>query len=895
MQTTLLSTKLYIPLSRETLVVRPRLTAILSNALTKGFTLVSAPAGYGKTTLVSSWLRETNIPSAWLSLEESDNDVVRFMQYLLTTLQPVVPGVKIDLLDLVEGINPAALQALMNLLINEIAKQNNQIVLVFDDFHLIQDQLILDIVGFLLDHIPTQQMHMVLITRTDPPLPLSRFRARNQMVEIRADQLRFTEGEVATFINEVMGFNLSTDDIFAMDVRTEGWIAGLQLAVLSMQGCQDVPGFIATFSGSHHYIVDYLADEVLKRLDEQTRLFLLQTSILSRMCASLCDSLVDVRSAEHRLDGQSMLETLEKMNLFIIPLDEERRWYRYHHLFADALNRRLENQYPELLPKLYHQASEWYEKNGLVGEAIQYALSERNLERIAQLVEQNGCYLLMSGEVLTLLKWMETVEPYFSTHPWLVIQKGWALTIAGRIEQAEQAFQIAERLVSVLAPTPDINTMVGTISAGRAFCADSLGNITETARLAQQALDLLPETDPMSQSMRSVATGALAKTIFMNGDLNGARRIYDQAMEIGKIANNIEMIHNTNNEICDVLLEQGKLRQAEQLLLATLPMTVRMDGQRLPLSARIYSGLSKVYYEWNQLDQAEHFAHQCLEVSERWGNIELQASGTVLLAKVEQAQGNLEKAQVLMRTVDQINRDNRFYLWNSIRMEAALDRFWLSLGSLERVSKHIKASGIVPSDEITFLHEPQYLTLLRWLLASGDYDSMLGLARRMQQKAEASQRMVQVVELLILQSLAYRGKRDITTAGNTLAMAVSLAQLEGYKRVFLDEGEPVLKILHLVKSNQDARGYARELMEAFSSISVNAPVEVQLLIEPLSGREIEVLKLIEAGLSNQGIASKLFISITTVKRHISNIYSKLDVKTRTQAVARGKELGFFDG
>jgi LuxR family maltose regulon positive regulatory protein len=412
--------------------------------------------------------------------------------------------------------------------------------------------------------------------------------------------------------------------------------------------------------------------------------------------------------------------------------------------------------------------------------------------------------------------------------------------------------------------------------------------------LAQQALDLLPDTDPMSQSMRSVATGALAKTIFESGDLDGARRIYDQAVEIGKMANNVEMIINTNGDICDVLLEQGKLRQAERLLLETLPMMVHVDGHRLPLSARVYSGLSKVYYEWNQLEQAEYFAHQCLEVSQQWGNIEQQAIGIIMSAKLEQANGNLQKAQVLMRTADQLNRENRLYPWNSIWIEAALDRFWLSLGNLERVSQRIEASGIDPTDEITVPHELRYLTLLRWLLASGDYDSTLGFAQRMQQKAEDSQRMVRVVELLILQSLAYLGKKDIITAGNTLVLAVSFAQPEGYKRVFLDEGELVLKMLHLVKSNQDATGYARELLEAFSPVSATAPVQIQLLIEPLSAREIEVLKLIETGLSNQGIASKLFISITTVKRHISNIYAKLDVKNRTQAVSRGKELGFFE-
>ena len=348
MQTMLLTTKLYVPPARETLVTRPRLTAMLSKALAQGFTLVSAPAGYGKTTLVSSWLRETGIPTAWLSLEEGDNDPVRFLQYLLTALHDIVASIHCDLLDLVEGIQPASLQALMHILINEIAKSSDRFVLVLDDFHLIQDPSILDMITCLLDHLPAQQMHLVLITRTDPPLPLSRLRVRGQMTEIRAEQLRFTPDEIAAFLNGMMGFDLSAEDISAMEARTEGWIAGLQLAALSMQGCKDVSGFITAFRGSHHYIVDYLADEVLKRQDEQTRSFLLQTSILSRMCAGLCNSLVEIGADEHPLDGQRMLETLEKRNLFIIPLDEERRWYRYHHLFADALNRRLEYQFPEI-------------------------------------------------------------------------------------------------------------------------------------------------------------------------------------------------------------------------------------------------------------------------------------------------------------------------------------------------------------------------------------------------------------------------------------------------------------------------------------------------------------------------------------------------------------------
>ena len=895
MQTSLLSTKLYIPPTRERLVPRPRLAAILSDALAKGFTLVSAPAGYGKTTLVSSWLREQGIPSAWLSIEESDNDPVTFLQYLLATLQKVLPSIRSDLLDLVEPGQPGSFQALISILLNQVATASSQFVLVLDDFHLVHDPAVLDLVSFLLDHLAVQRMHLVLISRTDPPLPLSRLRVRDQMVEIRASQLRFTPAEVASFINGVMGFSLPAADISAMEARTEGWIAGLQLALLSMQGSQDTHGFISAFSGSHHYIVDYLVDEVLKRQGEPASSFLLKTSILSRMCASLCERVLDTGVDNNAMDGQRTLETLERMNLFLIPLDEERRWYRYHHLFADVLKRRLEYLYPDLPPQLYRRASAWYEENGLVGESIQSALDAGDLERVARLVEQYGCNLLMSGELMTLLKWMEAVEPYFSTHPWLLIQKGWALTLASRMQPAEQAFQQAEHMVSVLPPGPDVSSMVGTISAGRAYWADTQGNVSETSRLAQQALDLLPDTDPMSQSMRSVATGVLAKTIFMGGDLERARQIYHQAADFGRAANNAEMVINSNNDIADVLLEQGKLRQAEQLLCDTLPMTLRLDGQRLPLCSRVYAGLSKVYYEWNRLDQAEYYALQCLEVSRQWGNVEMQASATITLARVEQARCNLDRARALMQAADQLSRDHCLYPWTVTRLEAALDRFWLAMGNLDRVSQRLQTAAIHPEDEVTFLNELKYMTLLDGLLATGEYAPALGLAQRMAELAEVEQRMLRLVELLVFQSLALQGLKDLPAAVSALARAVSLAEEEGYKRVFLDAGDALHKLLNLVRSHPQAASYASTLLDALETRPGSASAPPQPLIEPLSSREIEVLKKIEAGLSNQEIASRLFISITTVKRHISNIYAKLDVKNRTQAVARGKMLGFFDG
>ncbi len=893
MQTTLLSTKLYVPSTRDTLIARPRLLAVLSSALGKGFTLISAPAGYGKTTLVSSWLHERALPCAWLSLEESDNDPVRFLQYLLTALQVVVQSVRTDLLDLVDESQPASFQGLVNVLINKIADQELHFVLVLDDFHLIQDQHVLDIVAFLLEHLPGQRMQLVIITRADPPLALSRLRVRNQMVEIRAEQLRFTQPEVVSFVNG-MGFTLTDEDMSALYRRTEGWIAGLQLAGLSMQGCADLPGFIAAFSGSHHYILDYLADEVLKRQDERVRSFLMQTCILSRMCASLCESLLDATPGEPAIDGQSMLETLERRNLFIIPLDGERRWYRYHYLFANALSRRLEYQYPQLLPLLYRRASIWYENNGLIGEAIQYALNAGDKERAAQLVEQNGCYLLMSGELITLLKWMDSVEPYFFTYPQLVIQKGWALTLAGRMEPAEQAFQLAEQLVSTLPPSPDVSSKMGTISAGRAYWADIQGKVSEAARLAQQALDSLPDTDPLSQSMRSVATGALAKTYLASGELDHAKQIFERAVEIGRAADSRDMIINNNNDIAEILFEQGQLGQAEQLSLNTLPLTLRPDGQRLPTSVRIYSALSTIYYERNMLEQANYYAQQCLEVGPLWGHVDEELIGMIISARVEHARGDSAKAGQWLESAERLYRENRIYTWKAIQIEAALDRLSLSLGNHERVSRRLEAAGVNPSGEIIFRYEIRYVTLLRLLLARGENQAALTLVERMLPKARQDCRTLRLVELLVLQSIAYQGLKDLDAAVTTLSQAVSLAQPERYIRTFLDEGPGLLKLLYLVKSSYDTTGFAGELLSAYGPAAAMLPQPGQLLVEPLSGREIEVLRLIEAGLSNQDIASQLFISITTVKRHISNIYSKLGVNTRTQAVSRAKQLGYFD-
>ena len=405
-----LATKFFVPPLRPGLILRQRLVEQLNVGGQHRLVLVSAPAGYGKTTLVSSWLHGTQIPSAWFSLEEYDNEPVRFLQYFIIALQKISPSIGLDLLGILQGSPSTPYETLITYLINEIVELGIQFILVLDDFHVIHAQPILEMLTFLLEHHPPQ-MRLVILSRTDPPLPLTRLRARDQLVDIRADQLRFTLDESAIFLNEVTGLRLSTDDIAALEARTEGWIAGLQLAALSMQSIKDVHGFVLAFAGSHRYIMDYLVEEVLNIQSAKSRSFLLQTSILDRLCGSLCNAVMKADDAE-RINSQAMLESLEGGNLFVIPLDNERHWYRYHHLFADVLNRQLEQSFPQSIPELHHRASHWYEQNGSIPEAIRHSLAAGDQDRAIHLIERDGCLLLIRGEINTLQNWINTVEPY---------------------------------------------------------------------------------------------------------------------------------------------------------------------------------------------------------------------------------------------------------------------------------------------------------------------------------------------------------------------------------------------------------------------------------------------------------------------------------------------------
>ena len=888
----LLRTKFFVPPIRSKQIARPRLSDLIHGGLDRALILVSAPAGYGKTTLVSSWLKETKIPYAWISLDGSDNDPIRFLQYLLAALVPITPSIEDDLISMLQGIQPAQFENIINLLVNELASFPDPFVLVLDDFHVLHSEAVLKMLSYLLEHMPPQ-MHLATLTRTDPPLPLARLRVRGQLLDIRADQLRFTQDEVTAFMNDAMGLTLSANDLSAMETRTEGWIAGLQLAALSMQGSKDIHGFVSAFTGSHHYVMDYLAEEVLKLQPKKVSNFLLQTSILDRLCGPLCEVVV-IADESDLIDGQTMLETLEEMNLFLIPLDDERHWYRYHHLFADVLRKRLEHQHPQLLPELHRRASQWYEQNEFLAESVQQAIAAGDQDRAAHLIEDNGCFLLMSGEVATLLNWTDAIDFQSEARPWLAIQKAWALALSGDLERVEPTLQVPEKLLAPLERTDEVRTMQGTIAAARAQCANSRGDMHSAAEYARQALELLPDCSSISRSIRSVATSILGDASWFNGDVEEARRAYTEAVRIGREAGNLHLVIIASISVADILMVQGQLHRAADMYTQCLQMAIRPDGQRSPLAAYIFTSMARLFYEWNRLDDADQHIQQCIDLSRQWGDIGLQANAHAIQALIEQARGHPEQAREAIRKAERLIGEHPVSPWLSNQLKSILARVWLAQGDLDRPSQHIQERGLQFKDEIPYQREIEYDLLLRLLLARGDYEAANHLSIRFLQQAGNIGQLGLEIEAMILRALALQGKKENEQALAVLEEALTLAQPEGYVRSFLEKGEAMTRLLCLAQSRQVGSGYAAVLLSKIGKTSAMTQPSMQLLIEPLTTREVEVLKLIETGCSNEDIARQLVISITTVKRHISNIYGKLGVKSRTQALAIGKELKIFD-
>jgi LuxR family maltose regulon positive regulatory protein len=890
----LLKTKLYISPPRPNLVLRPRLIQRLDDGLRLGsrLTLVSAPAGYGKSTLVTSWLQGVDLQSTWLSLDEGDNEPLHFLTYFVAALQEIDGAIGQAVQGQLRAPKPPPIESLVVELINDISVTPNQFVLVLDDYHTIAELAVHEAIQFLLDRQPPQ-MHLVITTRLDPPLPLSRLRARGQLTEIRQHDLRFDYEETASFLNRCLGLDLAETEIAELEERTEGWIAGLQLAGLSMQGRdrKSITQFVEGFSGKHHFILDYLADEVLERQPEAVQMFLLQTSILERMCGPLCDAVVATGDRGQQ-PSQEVLQAFERANLFIIPLDDERRWYRYHHLFAELLQARLQESQSDSVPDLHRRAVAWYEENKFASEAVHHALASKDFVVAAAVVERAILKIATwsSTDVATLLGWMRALpDGVVHARPWLQIFLSRALYATGQKEPAERVLQKLEDALQADPSTPDAERVLWLAVADRAGYAAVRGDVRQTLDFAQRALANMPKDDAIAH-MRALSLLGLAK--FRAGNVAEAYDAFSRTIAIAIETGNNFVAAPIACNLAETLMAQGQLHKALEACEQAREMGT-YDGSLIPAAGFVGLERGKILYEQNDLEAAEGDLVEGLELLSRGGIAENFGTGHALLARIQQAKGDSAAALVMtQKAVETAHQGGIQRL--AVLASAYQARIWLAQGDLEQAARW--AVGYRGSGDTEYLRVFEDLTLARVLLADGQSAEALELLRNLLSLAKADGRMGHVLEILTLQALVRATAGDTTGALQDLERALALGEPEGYVRVFVDEGEPMAALLRQAALRGITPQYVRKLLAALAperGALDEEPPPPQPLVEPLTERELEVLHLLAERLTNPEIAQRLFISLPTVKSHTSSIYGKLGVHDRRKAVTQARALGIL--
>jgi LuxR family maltose regulon positive regulatory protein len=883
---TLLNTKLFIPPPQKKVVYRPRLIDRLNESASRNLTLISAGAGFGKTTLLSEWVQQSKRPAAWVSLDQKDNDASRFWKYLIGAMQTIFPDFGDVTLSILNSSRPSQIELILTSLINEISMVSNRFTLILDDFHLITESDVNEGMIFLISNQP-QQMHLIISSRANPPWPLARLRARGEMGELRAQDLRFTPKETAQFMNDVMKLGISTDAMTVLEGRTEGWIAGLQMAAISMRGRKNKTKFIQELTGSHRFILDYLVEEVLEQQPYEIQDFLLKTSILDRLYSPLCDA---VTGGD---DSQAILTLLEQSNLFLIPLDDERRWYRYHHLFANLLFTRLAQTQPDLLPVLRRKASEWHEQNGSLSEAVGYALAANDIDGVARLVTRNALVMIYHDELSTPVRWLDAL-PIEASHsrPWLCIAHAWALAQAGKLGAVEPLLQDAEKILSGSGDPAEKRRLVGHIAAINAYTAALGGEKSHAGKLARKALEYLPIGDLMVRGYTMTMLGTILRD---SGDFMGAARASAEAMAISQAAGDSHLVADSLCDLAALQFHQGKLHKAAancREALQIIDEYSRQSGRQFPVSGHSYIRLGALLREWNDLDAAMHYAQEGLEISKLWGQADLLVYGYSEMARILQAIGETDDALEAIRESERIA--SKISSWSETNVAAKQARLWLAQGDQDAASRWSQDSGLNIDDKINFQNVFRYITLARVLIAQKAFDKVVGLLVRLIDLVEAAGAMCYVVELLILQGIALQAQGEIGLAMAALKRALSLAEPEGYVRIFIDEGEAMEKLLRQATARGFAVGYVGKLLAALDEETIGSQrrsgVIPKFMVEPLSERELQVLRLLTTHLSSTDIAGELIISVNTVRSHIKHIYSKLNVHNRREAIIRAKEL-----
>lgn len=879
----LLLTKLYIPPLRPKVVLRLRLIERLNEGMHCKLTLISAPAGFGKTTLVSEWIAGCGRQVAWLSLDERDNNPFRFLTYFIAALQTIRPNIGAGVLGTLQSPQPPSTESVLTTLLNEIATIPDNVILVLDDYHVIDSKPVDKALTFLIEHLP-EQMRLVITTREDPDLPLARLRARDQLTELRAADLQFTQAETAEFLNRVMGLNLSVKDVAALETRTEGWIAGLQLAALSMQGRSDTSSFIQTFTGSHHFVLDYLVEEVLHQQTEVVQSFLLRTSILERMCGSLCEAVLCATAGS----GQETLEYLERSNLFIIPLDNERHWYRYHHLFVDLLRRRLQQSVASStggegigVAELHSRASLWYEDHDLDIEAFQHAAAAGEVDHAVHLIEGKGIPLYHRGALVPLLNWLESLpKPELDKRPALWLMYARVLTSSGQASGVEEKLQAAETALQGAELSLEARDLIGSIASNRATMAYTKYQPDTVIVQAQRALEYL---SPDNLPTRTLTTFTLGVGYMQNGDRIAATQAFNDAISISQTTGHTFVTSMATMALGNMQIMENKLFAAAETHRKALQL---FGAQPLPIACESHLGLAQIFYEWNDLDAAEQHGQQALQLARQFEKvIDRYVICEVFLARLKLARRDVAGAAAMLAQTEQSVRQNNF-VYREPDVAAAQIMVLLKQGNLTTAAD-LAGKYALP------------LSQARVFLAQGETSQALALLEPLRQQMEAKGWQDELLKVMILQTIALQAHGEKDKAVQMLSDALALAKPGDYIRTFVDEGEAMrLLIEKLSRSrNHPLSGYTDKLLAAFiqpAVVSKSAIIrQKSAMIEPLSERELEVLKLLRSDLSGPEIALQLNVSINTFRTHTKNIFIKLGVNDRRAAIRHAEELDLF--
>jgi LuxR family maltose regulon positive regulatory protein len=867
------------------MVLRPRLIEKLNEGRRGKLTLVSAPAGFGKTTLVGEWVTACE-RSAWLSLDEADGDRSRFLTYLVAALKTISKHIGESIPGLLRSPQQPPIESILATLLNDIDLVEHDFTLVLDDYHAVNSAPINDVLAFLLDNLPPR-MHLVIVTRKDPRLNLAKLRARNQLTELRAADLRFTVDETSGFINQTMGLDLPDADIAELETRTEGWVAGMQLAAISIRARVDSGGFIRSFTGSNRFVMDYLVENVLSQQPESVQNFLLRTSILDRLCGSLCDAMLarsdGLAAAAASMSGQETLEYLEDANLFITPMDDERRWYRYHHLFAELLRHRLraglESSSAEAegaVAELHKRAGAWYEANGLELEAFGHAVASRDIDYAARILEGKGMPLHFRGAIGPVLKWLKSLPPHeLDARPTLWVMYASALSMTGNLTDVEQKLQAAEAALVGREPNASTRNLIGHIAAIRALLAAAQ---YQADTIIAQSLRALEYLHPDNLPVRTATIWKLGLAYQLQGNRPAAHRAFAEAIAAARTSGNTVIALSAAIGLGNVQETQNQLHAAAETYRSVLEQANDMSFPGGACDGHL--GMARILYQWDDLEAARRHAEDGLRVARQLDNADRIVAATVFHADLKTAWGNLEGASHLLAKAHSIARAHNLPR-QLPQIAAAQSRLALRRGDAEEAARLIGTLDLP-------------LSRARLLLAKGDAQAAVAELERAAGEADAAGWVDERLKVEVLQALALRalGKRD--AALRILLAALERAEPENLIRIFIDEGDPMVVLLREAASRGMMRDYVAKLSTAYEADKQKALQETSAAerspVEALSPRELEVLRLIAEGLSNQDIGAQLFLSLSTVKGHILRIFDKLHVRRRTEAVARGRAL-----